>query len=267
MSKRPIGRHFSCSRSIVYSDASDLGVGGVVKDHEGVICHLPWTANEMFRSSTWRELKAVYICLSSFSVVLSGRAVQWFTDNRNIPSIISNGSMKRDLHEFSLSIFQLVLRNGIDLQVDWIPRSLNEHADAISRIVDFDDWGVSFEFFRLVDNIWGPHSVDRFANSHNRKLPRCFSRFWNPDSEGVDAFCFDWAGENNWLVPRVIKHLFVCRSMGTLIVPKWVSAPFWPMLFGPHSPFSVFVKETIVYTDVSNFFFRALQSLFLMALI
>ena len=84
----------------------------------------------MFRSSTWRELKAVYICLSSFSVVLSGRAVQWFTDNRNIPSIIRNGSMKRDLHEISLSIFQLVLRNGIDLQVDWIPRSLNEHADA-----------------------------------------------------------------------------------------------------------------------------------------
>lgn len=64
--------------------------------------------------------------------------------------------MKRGLHELSVSIFQLVLRNGNDLQVDWIPRSLNGHADAISRIVDFDDWGVSFEFFRLVDNIWGP---------------------------------------------------------------------------------------------------------------
>lgn len=87
-----------------------------------------------------------------------------------------------------------------------------------------------------------------------------FPRFWNPDSEGVDAFCFDWAGENNWLVPpvslvpRVIRHLFVCRSMGTLIVPKWVSAPFWPMLFGPHSPFSVCVEETIVFTNVSNIF-------------
>ena len=115
--------------------------------------------DEMFRSSTWRELKAVYICLSSFSVVLSGRAVQWFTDNRDIPSIIRNSSMKRDLHEISLSIFHLVLRNGIDLQVDWIPRSLNEHADTISRIVDFDDWGVSFEFFRYVDNIWDPHPL------------------------------------------------------------------------------------------------------------
>ena len=97
--------------------------------------------------------------------------------------------MKRDLHEISLSIFQLVLQYGIDLQVDWIPRSLNEHVDAISRIVDFDDWGVSFEFFHHVDNIWGSHSVDRFAHSHNRKLPRFFSHFWNPDSEGVDAFC------------------------------------------------------------------------------
>ena len=65
---RPIWGQVSGSRSIVYSDASDLGVDGVVKDHQGVICHLPWTANETFRSSTWRELKAVSICLSSFSV-------------------------------------------------------------------------------------------------------------------------------------------------------------------------------------------------------
>ena len=112
-----------------------------------------------------------YICLSSFSVVLSGRSVLWFTDNRNIPSIIRNGSMKRDLHEISLSIFQLVLRNGFDLQVDWIPKSLNEHADAISRIFDFD---VSFEFFRLVDIIWGPYSVDRFVHSHTATYPGSF---------------------------------------------------------------------------------------------
>ena len=144
----------------------------------------------MFRSSTWRELKAVYICLSSFSVVLSGRAVQWCTDNRNIPSIIRKGSMKRDMHEISLSIFRLVLRNSIDLQADWIARSLNEHADAISRIVDFDDWGVSFEFFRLVGNIWGPHSLDRCAHSLYRKLPRFFSRFWIPGSEGGGCLLF-----------------------------------------------------------------------------
>ena len=108
--------------------------------------------------------------LASFSTTLSGCAVQWFTDNRNFPPIIRNGSMKSDLHQLALSIFRLILRNSIDLQVDWILRSLNEPADAISMIVDYDDWSVSLELFHHVDRIWGPHSVVRFANSNNHKL-------------------------------------------------------------------------------------------------
>ena len=24
---------------------------------------------------------------------------------------------------------------------------------------------------------------------------------WNPDSEDVDAFCYDWEGDDNWLGP------------------------------------------------------------------
>ena len=189
MNGRPIGRQFSSSRTIVYSDASDIGVGGVIKGRDGLICHLPWSPDEVRRSSTWRELQAIHVCLSSFSKTLSGRAVQWFTDNRNIPSIIRSGSMKRDLHQLALSIFKIITRCSIDLQIDWIPRSFNDHADAISRIIDFDDWGVYVEFFNYVDSIWGPHTVDCFANFNNRKLTRFYSRFCNPDAEGVDAFC------------------------------------------------------------------------------
>ena len=47
--------------------------------------------------------------------------------------------MKPDIHRLSLCIFKLVLRNNIDLQVDWIRRSLNEHADTVSEVVAFDD--------------------------------------------------------------------------------------------------------------------------------
>ena len=52
---RPIGRHFSCSLSIVYSDASDLGVGGVVKDHEGVIL--------IFRGLLMKCFAAIFVSL------------------------------------------------------------------------------------------------------------------------------------------------------------------------------------------------------------
>ena len=50
---RPIGQQFSGSRTIVYSDASDVGAGGgVIKGHDGVICHFPWSPDEAGRSST-----------------------------------------------------------------------------------------------------------------------------------------------------------------------------------------------------------------------
>ena len=168
----------------------------------------------------------VHVCLSSFSKTLSGCAVQWFTDNHNIPSIIRSGSMKNGLHQLALSIFKIVVRNSIDLQIDWIPRSLNDHADAISRFIGFDDWGVSLEFFNYIDQMWGPHTLDCFANFNNCKLSRFYSRYWDLDAEGVDAFCHDWAGGNNWLVPpvflvpRVIRHLAECQVEETLVVPE-----------------------------------------------
>ena len=52
-----------------------------------------------------------------------------------------------------------------------MPRSSNEQADYLSRIVDIDDWFVSPRIFRFLDLKWGPHSVDRFADEHNHLLP------------------------------------------------------------------------------------------------
>ena len=33
------------------------------------------------------------------------------------------------------------------------------------------------------------------------------------------------------LVPRVIRHAQNTKASGTLIIPQWLSAPFWPLLF------------------------------------
>ena len=57
-----------------------------------------------------------------------------------------------------------------------------------------------------------------------------------PGSEAVDTFTVDWRGENNWwcppiyLVPRLLRHARQCATVGTLVVPVWPSAPFWPIL-------------------------------------
>ena len=85
--------------------------------------------------------------------------------------------------------------------------------------------------------LWGPHTIDRFADHLNAHTQRFNSRFWVPGSEAVDTFTCDWSEENNWwcppvyLIPRVIRHAQLTKARGTLIVPQWPSAPYWPLLF------------------------------------
>ena len=109
--------------------------------------------------------------------------------------------------------------------MEWIPRSLNDKAYFLSKIVDTDDWKCSDEIFTMLHNVWGPYTVDRFASYYNTKLPRFNSRFWNPGSEAIDTFT------ENWSIPRAILHLLASKAQSTLICPAWKSAPFWVILF------------------------------------
>ena len=57
-------------------------------------------------------------------------------------------------------------------------------------------------------------------------------------------------------IPRVIRHLVHCKAAGTLIVPEWISSPFWPMFFGIESPYHSLVRGIITFTDVAGIFIR-----------
>ena len=116
----------------------------------------------------------------------------WFTDNQNVVSIVSGGSRVKELQSLALEIFELCVTNCISLEMKWIPRDLNTKADCLSRIIDFDDYTLNDDMFRMLDVRWGPHSVDSFACSYNTKLARFNSRFYSPGTEAVDAYTQDW---------------------------------------------------------------------------
>ena len=173
----------------------------------------------------------------SFQTKLRNERVRWFTDNQNVVKIVQHGSSKPALQAEALGIFSLCVNNYIRIEPEWIPREQNELADYYSRLVDYDDWMLNPVVFAWLDNLWGPHTIDRFANSWNTQLERFNSRFWAPGSEAVDAFTCTWVDENNWwlppiyLIPRVIRHAQKSKAKGTLIVPQWLSSPFWPLLY------------------------------------
>ena len=48
-----------------------------------------------------------------------------------------------------------------------MPRELNQRADLLSRIVDFEDLFLEPGVFGWLDMMWGLHTVDRFAHQNN----------------------------------------------------------------------------------------------------
>ena len=112
--------------------------------------------------------------------------------------ILQVGSKKPALHAVSRKILTLRIHNQIHLEPEWIPRELNERADYLSRIIDLDDWCLNPIIFNRVDNVWAPHTIDRFADFYNKQTPRFNSRCWNPSTEAVDAFTVVAANSIRW---------------------------------------------------------------------
>ena len=144
--------------------------------------------------------------------------------------------MKSELNLLAAQIGAICARSDIELKLTWIPRETNKKADAYSREVDMDDWGIESTVYRALDEKFGPHDFDRFANAENKRCKSFNSLNWEKGSRGVDALNFDWKGYNNWVVPppymlaKVVGHMLACGAEGTVIMPEWPSNPAWPML-------------------------------------
>lgn len=243
---------------IVYSDASEVAYGGYTVGVGCEVAHENWTLEESEKSSTWRELAAVERMIRAFASQLAGGAVCWFTDNQAVSHIVGVGSRKSELQSLAMAIFKTCLRHAIELEVTWIPREQNQVADLISKVIDCDDWSINPALFAQLDSMWGPHLVDRFADQHNSHLPMFNSRAYCPGSGGVNAFCYDWSGVVNWccppvyLIPRTIRHAKACKAGGTLLVPYWPSAVFWPMIYNDSDRFADFVLDVIELPQVQD---------------
>ena len=226
---------------VIFSDASDYGCAAFVKGNEELICHKIFSTEESTYSSTHRELLTIQYSLEAFGDILNGSRIKWFTDNQSTSRITEVGSMKFELHVLAYKIFSHCLQHNIELVVQWIPRELNRQADFLSKIGDCDDWQITGELFRVLEERWGPHTIDCFASFENAKTRRFYSRFWNPGSLGMDAFYQSWQGENCLLVPpvnlvaQVLQRMSIQRATGTLVVPAWPSAVFWPLLWYRYS--------------------------------
>ena len=145
LDKRCICSYFY-SQEYVYSDASSTGLGAVT--FGAIKCmsqtfFLGWAR----KSSTWRELTALFYALKTFQKLLFCKQAVCCVDNFAVSRIVEDGSPNSELHSIAFEIFDFCKKNSVEMRVQWIPRAFNSEADLLSKHVELDDWEMSSEFF------------------------------------------------------------------------------------------------------------------------
>ena len=105
----------------------------------------------------------------------------------------------------------------------------------------------------MVQSHWGLCTIDCFASGQNFKTTLFYSKYYYPNSSGVDGFAFSWSGEMCWLVtsiclvPKAIRHVCSSNCRAILTVPFWPSsaAYFWPFIVNSSGHFRPFVFDYI----------------------
>ena len=185
---------------------------------------------------TWRELLTIQFALNSFAPKISYKSVHWETDDYAASLIVASGSNKELLQTLAKDIYKVIIKHSVVPQVKWIPRHKNQISEALNKSYDFDDWETTGTLFHYLNRLWGPFTIDRFADNKNTKLKKSNSKFWCPDTSKVDAFTIRWENNDNYLVPptylvhKVIKHPQSSKGQGTLVVPFWPLVSSWPFL-------------------------------------
>ena len=154
----------------ISSDASNYALAAYyVLEETQNISFKNLSPDEAVQSSTRRELFAIFFALKSFDTNINSKHICWQTDNYGASIIVSSGSNKQHLQKLAESIYDLTVSRSIKLDVQWVPRKQNTITDTLSKLYDFEEWETTNTLFKFLNRVWGPFTIDRFADNKNCK--------------------------------------------------------------------------------------------------
>lgn len=217
-----------------------------------------WTKQEQLWSTNTRELVAAERTVLAYLkwARLARCTVRLFTDNIvTLVYVNKMGGRYPHLREVANRLLRQCEERGVRLVAEHVPGTYNKIADALSRLTkDRSDWKLNQRIFRLLDTLWGPHTVDWFATRNNRQLPRFAS--WAVDAEAtyVDALKNLHRRENGFANPpfavigAVAQKLRRTKNALTLIAPAWPAQHWWPLVL------DLMVDVPILLPDLTDLF-------------
>jgi hypothetical protein len=227
------GRSFlpQTPKEALYVDASDTGWGCSWKTQTA---HGYWSKVEAQQSINWRELQAAFLAIKTFHLRNTNLLIR--TDNTTSLSYINKqgGTRSVSLMHLAINLWKHCLDHDLIITAKHIPGIENIQANLESRRLCFkNQWQIRPSIFQTIQQLYGFHDVDLFADRTTSLLPKYVS--WQPDP---DAFTIPWTQFNNpWINPPwnlitkcLHKILNERLPLATIVTPHWPSSLYYPLL-------------------------------------
>ncbi|XP_077991032.1 uncharacterized protein LOC144445368 [Glandiceps talaboti] len=237
----------------LYTDASQEGWGAHLDSQmtAGV-----WNPQDSSHHINWLELKAVFLALQDFEMLVTGHSVLVHSDNTTVVAYINKlgGTRSPTLCYLLWELMLWCIDRKILLSARHVPGKLNGIADALSRRkrVLPTEWAIPVKIAHLLFLHWGEPTVDLFATFMNRKLPLFVSPIPDPRAMATDALSMSWKGLSAYafppfaLLPIVLRKIQEESSSVILVAPLWPNRSWFPVLL------SLLVDFPVVLPDQEN---------------
>jgi hypothetical protein len=219
----------------IESDASTRGWGCCIKDSD-IKTGGEWSPQENCMHINYLELKAAFL-----GFCREGNChVRMMLDNTTAVAYIREmgGSRSPDCNRIARDLWQWALSKDIWITPCHLPGTMNVVADRESRVFHKEtEWKLDAEVLgQALKQLKIKPSIDLFASRTNFQFKQYVS--WRPDPEAVhvDAFTMCWTDITFYafppfsLIPRVLQKIREDRATGILVVPRWSTQSWFPVL-------------------------------------
>ena len=219
----------------IICDASSQGWGAIFEGKEAAGF---WNRRLSRSHTNYRELMAILMTLETFKDSIKNKHVQILSDNVTAVAMVNHlGGQCWSLTQVAQAIWSLAYENNIMVTAKYIEGVFNT-SDSLSRIKYSPySWKLHPAIFRMLDRIWGNHTIDRFADMINHQVPVYNSLYLDPLTSGVDALAqTNWKVHNNYvnapffLIPKILNVIITQKAWATVIAPMWPAQPWFNVL-------------------------------------
>lgn len=230
---------------IIRTDASALGWGAVVQETSRFPELRGWQATgrlpPALRSAVSNETELFGLSQAVRALAraapLKGAHVRVQTDSTTALYYVNQGAGRSQaMSALARPLWLAVRRAGIVLSAEHLSGSRNVTADALSRRrLSSADWVLRSHVFRLLDRIYGPMTLDAFAEPHNAQLRRFACRYPLPGAVRRSGLWADFRQERVYafpppsLIPVLLHRLLDLRAQALVVVPVRRDAVWWPL--------------------------------------